>query len=154
MKKKKLSTKKTEIQKDVWMQIQRWLKYWITCISSSEFSFAALTLTVGSLFRWSKGFVWIIKAEDILRYRHLSFFRLKCTVVVLLVSWQCLFHLFLKSLGLTSLFLLYSKNILSSDAVECGTQQIWSSNHNVFHNPNYLSHLWWHANNTGKIRDI
>jgi len=45
---------------------------------------------------------------------------------------------------------LYGKNILSIDAVEHGKQQIWSLNHNVFHTPSYLSHLWWHANNTRK----
>jgi len=99
MKKNICLPKNTEMQKDIWMQIQRWLKYSTTYISSSEFSSAALTLTVGSLFRCSKGFIWTNKAEDILRNRHLSFFRLNCIVVILLASWQCLFYLFLKSLG-------------------------------------------------------
>ena len=76
MKKNIYLPKKAEMQKHVWMQIQRLLKYWITYISSSEFVSAALTLTVGSLFRCLKGFIWTNKAEGILRYRHFSFFRL------------------------------------------------------------------------------
>ena len=64
-------------------------------------------------------------------------------ITALLASWQCSFCLFLNSLRVSEfvfvLTCLTSKNILSSDAVECGKPQIWSVNHKVFQTRSYLS---------------
>ena len=67
-------------------------------------------------------------------------------------SWQCLFCLFLNSLGFSEfvfvLTWLTSKIFLSSDPVECGKPQIRSLKHKVFQTLSYLSHIWCNTDNT------
>ena len=71
-------------------------------------------------------------------------------IVVLLTSWQCLFCIFLNSLGISKfVFVLTQLNkqkYFSSDAVKCDKLQIWPLNHEVLQTWSYLSHLWCYAN--------
>ena len=113
---------------------------------------AALKSTFGSLFCYPRQFILTNKADNILCYRHVSFFRLRCIVAVLLTSWQCLFCIFLNSLGFSKfvfvLTWLTCKNIFFSNAVKCDKLQIWPINHEVLQTWSDLSHLWCDADNT------
>ena len=116
---------------------------------------AALKLTFGSLFCYSRHFISTNKADNILRYQHLSLFSLIYIVAVLPASWQCLFCIFLNSLGFSTfvfiLTWLTSKNSFSSDAVKCAKQQIRPITHKVLQTPSYLSYLLCYADNTRRI---
>jgi len=80
MKKKHCLPKKTEMQEDTWMQMhdaKRWLKYWFTYSSFFYFVSAALKLTFGSLFCYSKHLILTSKADNRLHCWLLSLFRLR-----------------------------------------------------------------------------
>jgi len=124
------------MQKDVWLQIyeiKRWLKYGFTLVPFLKCVSSASKSTFGSPVCYSRYFILTNKADNILCYRHVSFFRLRYILAVLLGSWQCLFCIFLNSLGFSKfvfvLTQLASNNIFSSDAVICDKLQIWPLNH-------------------------
>jgi len=132
MKKNIYLPKKTEMQKHIWMQIyeiKRWLKYWFTLVPFLNGVSSALKSTFGSLFCYSIHFILTNKSDNILCYRHVSFFRLRYIVAVFLASWQCLFCIFLNSLGFSKFVFvvtqLTSENSFYSDAVNCDKLQIW-----------------------------
>ena len=89
------------------------------------------------------------KADNILCYPHVSFFRLRYIVDILLASSQCLFCLFLNSLGFSKfvfvLTWLTSKNIFFSNAVKCDKLQImaiksWSFTNMKLSKPSLMLH--------------
>jgi len=122
----------------MWMQIyeiKRWLKYWFALVPFLNCVSSALKSLFESSFCYSRHFILTNKAENTLCYRHVSFFRFRYIVAVLLASWQCLFCIFVNSLGFIKFVVvltqLTSKNIFSSDAVKCEKLQIWPLNHKV-----------------------